>query len=78
MTLIGNFSIFIYTIIEESRMTEENKVIANNIFNSISIVLTEEIKKTHNLDTLDKQIAFSRTEKEKQTKEQLVKRGIIV
>jgi len=59
-------------------MTEENKVIANNIFNSISIVLTEEIKKTHNLDTLDKQIAFSRTEKEKQTKEQLVKRGIIV
>jgi len=78
LTLIGNFSIFIYTIIEESRMTEENKVIANNIFNSISIVLTEEIKKTHNLDTLDKQIAFSRTEKEKQTKEQLVKRGIIV
>jgi len=59
-------------------MTEDNKRIANNIFNSISIVLTEEIKKINHLDTLDKQIAYSRTEKEKQTKEQLVKRGIIV
>ena len=60
----------------ETKMTQDQKVIANQIFNSISIVITEDIKKQYK--TLDEQLEYSRQEKERLTVEALAKRGILL
>ena len=59
-------------------MTPEQKTLANNIFHSIQVIMTEEVKKKHHLDTLEKQLQYARKEKERQTKQQLEKRGILL
>ena len=60
----------------DTEMTQEQKVIANQIFNSISIVITEDIQKKYK--TLDDQLRYTRQEKERLTREKLAKRGILL
>lgn len=55
-------------------MTQEQKVLANKIFNSIAVVITPELEKKYK--TLEERLMYTRNEKMRITKEKLSQRGI--